>query len=70
VRLLCGMERGRLLPYRVFCYMYPRLGTPVYSVLLMGGLHLIGGLDLLWLTCGFKHEIARLNPETKILWSE
>ncbi|MGH9850526.1 MAG: APC family permease [Blastocatellia bacterium] len=45
-RLLCGMGRDRLLPYRIFGYVHPRLGTPVYSVLLMGGLHLIGALIL------------------------
>ena len=45
-RLLCGMGRDRLLPYRIFAYVHPRLGTPVYSVLLMGGLHLIGALIL------------------------
>ena len=145
-RLLCGMGRDRLLPYRIFGYVHPRLGTPVYSVLLMGGLHLIGALILkyteaaelvnfgafigfmavnlcvirhywlgkrerrltdlilpalgfvvclyiwlhlsrlamglgllwmvigslylLWLTRGFKHQIASLNPEAKILRSE
>jgi putrescine importer len=45
-RLLCGMGRDRLLPYRLFGYVHPRLGTPVYSVLLMGGIHLIGALIL------------------------
>lgn len=41
-RLLCGMARDRLLPERIFGYIHPRLGTPVYSVLLMGGVHLTG----------------------------
>ncbi len=45
-RLLYGMGRDRLLPHRIFAYVHPRLGTPVYSVLLMGGLHLIGALIL------------------------
>ncbi|HZN12504.1 MAG TPA: APC family permease [Blastocatellia bacterium] len=45
-RLLCGLGRDRLLPYRVFGYVHPRLGTPVYSVLLMGGVHLVGALLL------------------------
>lgn len=45
-RLLCGMGRDRLLPYRVFGYVHPRLGTPVYSVLLMGAVHLMGALLL------------------------
>ncbi len=45
-RLLCGMGRDRVLPHRLFGYVHPRLGTPVYSVLLMGGLHLIGALVL------------------------
>ncbi|MGH9846816.1 MAG: APC family permease, partial [Blastocatellia bacterium] len=45
-RLLCGMGRDRVLPQRLFGYVHPRLGTPVYSVLLMGGLHLLGALVL------------------------
>ena len=45
-RLLCGMGRDRLLPYRIFGYVHPKLGTPVYSVLLMGGVHLTGALLL------------------------
>jgi putrescine importer len=45
-RLLCGMGRDRLLPYRLFAYVHPRLGTPIYSVLLMGCIHLIGALIL------------------------
>ena len=45
-RLLCGMGRDRLLPYRIFGYVHPRLGTPVHSVLLMGGIHLAGALIL------------------------
>jgi amino acid transporter len=40
------MGRDRLLPYRVFGYVHPRLGTPIYSVLLMGGIHLAGALIL------------------------
>jgi putrescine importer len=45
-RLLCGMGRDRMLPYRIFGYVHPGLGTPVYSVLLMGGVHLTGALLL------------------------
>jgi amino acid transporter len=45
-RLLCGMGRDRVLPQRLFGYVHPRLGTPVYSVLLMGGVHLLGALAL------------------------
>ena len=45
-RLLYGMGRDRLLPHRIFGYVHPRLGTPIYSVLLMGGLHLLGALLL------------------------
>ncbi|HEX4950741.1 MAG TPA: APC family permease [Blastocatellia bacterium] len=45
-RLLCGMGRDRLLPYRIFGYVHPRLGTPVYSVLLMGAVHLLGAVWL------------------------
>ncbi len=45
-RLLCGMGRDRLLPYGIFGYVHPRLGTPIYSVLLMGAVHLTGALIL------------------------
>jgi amino acid transporter len=45
-RLLYGMGRDRLLPYRLFGYVHPKLGTPIYSVLLMGGIHLAGALIL------------------------
>jgi putrescine importer len=45
-RLLYGMGRDGVLPYRLFGYVHPKLGTPVYSVLLMGGIHLIGALIL------------------------
>ncbi|MDX2032186.1 MAG: amino acid permease [Blastocatellia bacterium] len=45
-RLLCGLGRDRVLPYRVFGYVHPRLGTPIYSMLLMGGVHLAGALLL------------------------
>jgi amino acid transporter len=45
-RLLVGMGRDSLLPRRLFAYVHPRLGTPVYSVLLMGGVHLAGALLL------------------------
>jgi len=45
-RLLYGMGRDGLLPHRIFGYIHPRLGTPVYSVLLMGAFHLAGALAL------------------------
>jgi amino acid transporter len=45
-RLLCGMGRDRLLPQRIFGYIHPKLGTPVYSVLLMGFVHLFGAAFL------------------------
>lgn len=45
-RLLYGMGRDRLLPYRIFAYVHPKLGTPVYSVLLMGAISLIGAMVL------------------------
>ena len=45
-RLLCGMGRDRLLPQRLFGYIHPKLGTPVYSVLLMGAVHLVGAAFL------------------------
>ena len=34
------------MPQRIFGYIHPKLGTPVYSILLMGGIHLLGALVL------------------------
>jgi amino acid transporter len=45
-RLLLGMGRDRVLPPRIFAYVHPRLGTPTYSVLFMGAIHLAGALLL------------------------
>jgi amino acid transporter len=45
-RLLLGMGRDRLLPASIFAYVHPRLGTPIYSVLVMGGIHLGGAMLL------------------------
>jgi len=45
-RLLVGMGRDALLPGKLFAYIHPRLGTPVYSVVLMGSIHLAGALLL------------------------
>jgi putrescine importer len=45
-RLLCGMGHDRLLPAKLFGYIHPKLGTPVYSVLLMGTVHLCGAVFL------------------------
>ncbi|MEW5977086.1 MAG: APC family permease [Acidobacteriota bacterium] len=45
-RLLYGLGRDRLLPHRIFGYIHPKLGTPVYSVLLMGGIQLVGAMLL------------------------
>ncbi len=45
-RLLYGMGRDRLLPQKIFGYIHPKLGTPIYSVMLMGGVHLLGSLIL------------------------
>jgi putrescine importer len=45
-RLLFGMARDGRLPHRLFGYVHPVLRTPVYSVLLMGGIACIGALLL------------------------
>jgi putrescine importer len=45
-RLLFGMARDGRLPYAVFGYVHPRLRTPLYSVLLMGGIAVVGALAL------------------------
>jgi amino acid transporter len=45
-RLLYGMGRDGLLPQRIFGYIHPRLGTPIFSVLLMGAIHVLGALAL------------------------
>lgn len=45
-RLLYGMGKDRLLPHKIFGYVHPKLGTPIYSVLLMGVIQLIGAFLL------------------------
>jgi amino acid transporter len=45
-RLLVSMAREGRMPYAVFGYVHPKLRTPIYSVLLMGGIAVIGGLAL------------------------
>jgi putrescine importer len=45
-RLLFGMARDGRLPHTVFGYVHPVLRTPIYSVLLMGGIACVGGLLL------------------------
>jgi amino acid transporter len=45
-RLLFGMARDGKLPRALFAYLHPRRRTPSYSILLMGGIAMIGGLLL------------------------
>jgi putrescine importer len=45
-RLLFGMARDGRLPHLLFGYIHPVLSTPIYSVLLMGGIAGIGALLL------------------------
>ncbi len=45
-RLLFGMARDGRLPRGVFAYVHPRLRTPIYSVLLMGGIACVGAMLL------------------------
>jgi amino acid transporter len=45
-RLLFGMARDGRLPHLVFGYIHPKRRTPVYSMLLMGGIALVGALML------------------------
>ena len=45
-RLLYGMARGGTLPQGIFGYLHPKLRTPTYSILLMGGIAMTAGLLL------------------------
>lgn len=45
-RLLFGMARDGKLPHAVFGYLHPRLRTPTYSMILMGGIAMVAGLLL------------------------
>ena len=45
-RLLFGMARDGKLPHLVFGYVHPQRRTPIYSMLLMGGIALAGALLL------------------------
>ncbi len=45
-RLLYGMARDGKLPQAIFGYLHPKLRTPTYSMLLMGGIAMVAGLLL------------------------
>jgi putrescine importer len=45
-RLLYGMARDGKLPHFIFGYLHPKLRTPTYSMILMGGIALAAGLVL------------------------
>lgn len=45
-RLLFGMARDGRLPHRLFGYVHPVSRTPIYSILLMGGIACVGALVL------------------------
>jgi putrescine importer len=45
-RLLFGMARDGKLPHLVFGYVHPKRRTPIYSMLVMGGIALAGALLL------------------------
>ncbi len=45
-RLLFGMARDGKLPRTIFGYLHPERRTPIYSILLMGGIAMVGGLLL------------------------
>ena len=45
-RLLFGMARDGKLPRTLFGYLHPDRRTPVYSIVLLGGIAMIGGLLL------------------------
>jgi putrescine importer len=45
-RLLYGMARDGKLPHFIFGYLHPKLRTPTYSMILMGGIALVAGLVL------------------------
>lgn len=43
-RLLFGMARDGRLPHKLFGYVHPVKRTPIYSILLMGGIACVGAL--------------------------
>jgi amino acid transporter len=45
-RLLYGMGRDELIPRRFFAYLHPTYKTPVYNVLLMGVVSIVGSFIL------------------------
>jgi len=45
-RVLYGMGRDNLLPKKFFGYIHPKYQTPIYSILLMGIIGLIGALTI------------------------
>ena len=41
-RLLFGMGRDRLIPYRIFGYVHPKYATPIYSIFVMAFVTMVG----------------------------
>jgi len=47
-RLLYSMGRDDVLPKKIFAYLSPKKGNPVYSVWIVGGLAYIGVVTIPW----------------------
>jgi len=45
-RVLFGMGRDGLISKKIFAHLHPKYKTPIYNILLMGGIGLIGALTI------------------------
>ncbi|MDL2253550.1 APC family permease [Ruminococcaceae bacterium OttesenSCG-928-I18] len=43
-RVMYGMGRDRMLPQKIFGYLHPRTQVPIYNILIVAALGIIGGL--------------------------
>jgi amino acid transporter len=60
-RLLFGMGRDNVLPRRVFGYLSPGSSTPIYNILIIGGLSFLGAVLLNRIGNAYEHAGELLN---------
>src|SRR5712691_5628163 len=60
-RLLFGMGRDNVLPRRIFGYLTPGSSTPVYNILIIGGLTFLGAIVLNRIGNAYEHAGELLN---------
>jgi amino acid transporter len=54
-RLLFGMGRDNVLPRRIFAHLSPGSSTPIYNILIIGGIVFVGAIALQHVGNAFEH---------------